>query len=126
VKRVVHVDSDDEVEASGEDALGEIIVSGLDRLAHRERAGSYEIEVLPLGSIATLFSGEPEENNLPRFNSSWLLCDCLSSTQAGELRLEAVNRHLRVGGGRQTLEQLCFRMGLTPRSASSLIGRCPR
>ena len=45
---------------------------------------------------------------------------------AGDLRAEAVSAHLRVGGGRNTLEQLCFRMGLTPRTSDRLQSRCPR
>jgi len=50
----------------------------------------------------------------------------LAWIKAGDLSMEELTSRLRVGGGRTTLEQLCFRMGLTPRSASSLVGRCPR
>ena len=46
--------------------------------------------------------------------------------KAGDLRAEAVTPRLRIGGGNATLEKLCFRMGLTVRSASKLQARCPR
>ena len=50
----------------------------------------------------------------------------LCYAKAGELDIGNMVNRIQIGGGKDTLQSLCFRMGLTGKSRNSLIARCPR
>ena len=61
VRRLITVDEDETVEATEDDPLGELLVEAATQMAHRERQGSFEIDVEPLGGLAGLFDPDSKE-----------------------------------------------------------------
>ena len=58
VKRLIEVNSDEEVEAASDDPLAEMLVEGAEALRHTERSGSGEYDIEPAASLAALFDAD--------------------------------------------------------------------
>lgn len=57
VKRLIEVNSDEEVEAASDDPLAEMLVEGAEALRHTEPSGAGEYDIEPTASLAALFDG---------------------------------------------------------------------